>query len=144
MGFSSAVAMCALLLCLAGHAALRVDAADPEEIRDFAPPSPGTALDGNYFTSTRLRNSKVEQKGTFANVTAVNVNFFPALSGLGVSNALLVYPPGGVNVPHTHPRGIETLFIIESTLEVGLIDTTAPSFQVSPYVIKALSAPQQS
>ncbi|KAL2650523.1 hypothetical protein R1flu_018651 [Riccia fluitans] len=49
-----------------------------------------------------------------------------ALSGLGVSNALLVYPPGSVNVPHTHPRGTETLFIIEGTLEVGLIDTTAP------------------
>ncbi|KAL3701977.1 hypothetical protein R1sor_019999 [Riccia sorocarpa] len=126
MGFSSAAAMCALLLCLAGHAALRVAAADPEEIRDFAPPPPGTALDGNYFTSTRLRNSNVDQKGTIANVTAVNVNFFPALSGLGVSNALLVYPPGGVNVPHTHPRGTETLFIIEGTLEVGLIDTTAP------------------
>ncbi|KAL3701980.1 hypothetical protein R1sor_020002 [Riccia sorocarpa] len=127
MGFlSSSSPAVTALLCLATFLVLSVHAADPEEIRDFAPPPTGTALDGNYFTSTRLRNINVNNKGALANVTAVNVNVFPALSGLGVSNALLVYPPGSVNVPHTHPRGTETLFIIEGTLEVGLIDTTAP------------------
>ncbi|KAL3690198.1 hypothetical protein R1sor_016507 [Riccia sorocarpa] len=85
MGFTSSTAV-TTLLCLAAFAVLSVHAADPEEIRDLAPPPPG----------------------------------------LGVSNALLVYPPGSVNVPHTHPRGTETLFIIEGTLEVGLIDTTQP------------------
>ncbi|KAL3701985.1 hypothetical protein R1sor_020007 [Riccia sorocarpa] len=130
MGFlSSSSPAVTALLCVATFLVLSVHAADPEEIRDFAPPPTGTPLDGNYFTSTRLRNINVNNKGAFANVTAVNVNVFPALSGLGVSNALLptvVYPPGSVNVPHTHPRGTETLFIIEGTLEVGLIHTTAP------------------
>lgn len=102
-----------------------VQAADPEEIRDFAPPPAGTPLDGNYFTSPKLRNLDVNQ-GPFANVTTVNVNDFPALSGLGVSNALLIYPAGSVNVPHTHPRGTETLFVIEGTLFVGLLDTALP------------------
>ncbi|KAL3689439.1 hypothetical protein R1sor_015748 [Riccia sorocarpa] len=136
MGLLSSTAVTSLF-CLAAFLVLSAHAADPEEIRDFAAPPAGTALDGNYFTSTRLRNISVENKGSFANVTAVNVNFFPALSGLGVSNALLIYPPGSVNVPHTHPRGTETLFItarmctvtlfiIEGCLEVGLIDTTAP------------------
>ncbi|KAG6555785.1 hypothetical protein Mapa_003026 [Marchantia paleacea] len=72
-----------------------------------------------------LRNIDVKQ-GQFANVTNVNVNNFPALSGFGVANALLVYPPGSMNVPHTHPRGTQTLFILEGTLQVGLIDRTQP------------------
>ncbi|KAL3689441.1 hypothetical protein R1sor_015750 [Riccia sorocarpa] len=172
MGLLSSTAVTSLL-CLTAFLVLSAHAADPEDIQDFAPPPEGTALDGNYFTSTRLRNVSVENKGAFAIVTAVNVNFFPAISGLGVSNALLVYPPGSVNAPHTHPRGTETLFIIEGCLEVGLIDTTAPvpvlftqtlqkddifvfprvkidgdvltkSFEVSPYVIKTLSDAQQS
>ncbi|KAL2653256.1 hypothetical protein R1flu_021386 [Riccia fluitans] len=125
MGFLYSTAV-STLLCLAAFAVFSAHAADPEEIRDFAPPPAGTPLDGNYFTSTRLRNIRPVNQGAFVNVTAVNVNVFPALSGLGVSNALLVYPPGSVNVPHTHPRGTETLFIIEGTLDVGLIDTTAP------------------
>ncbi|KAL2632138.1 hypothetical protein R1flu_016824 [Riccia fluitans] len=64
-----------------------VQAADPEELRDFAPPPSGTALNGDYFTFKGLRNLDVST-GAFANVTAVNVRAFPALSGLGVSNAL--------------------------------------------------------
>ncbi|KAG6546558.1 hypothetical protein Mapa_012107 [Marchantia paleacea] len=126
MGFTSAMSTAALLV-LASLAVphLQVYAADPEEIRDFGHPSKGTPLNGNYFTFTKLRNIVVEQ-GAFANVTAANVNGFPALSGLGVSNALLSYPPGSVNVPHIHPRGTETLFIIKGTLHVGFIDTSVP------------------
>ncbi|KAL3690197.1 hypothetical protein R1sor_016506 [Riccia sorocarpa] len=161
-----------VFLCLAAFVVLSADAADPEEIRDFAPPPPGTKLDGTFFTSPLLRNINVD-KGAFANVTPVNVINFPALSGLGVSNALLVYPPGSVNVPHTHPRGTETLFIIEGTLEInkskktvrayaafsstnpGLVslprtlfgvntdvEVLTKSFEVSPDIVKTLSAQQ--
>ncbi|KAL3680119.1 hypothetical protein R1sor_023075 [Riccia sorocarpa] len=89
MGFSSSTTVTALL-CLAAFVVLSAHAADPEEIRDFAPPPPDKKLDGQFFTSILLRNIR------------------------------------SVNVPHTHPRGTETLFIIEGTLEVGLIDTTQP------------------
>ncbi|KAL3679293.1 hypothetical protein R1sor_022249 [Riccia sorocarpa] len=99
MGFLSSTAVISLL-CLAAFFVLSAHGADPEEIRDFAPPPPGTNLDGNFFTFTKLRNINFD-KGAFVNVTTVNV-------------------------PHTHPRGTETLFVIEGTLEVGLIDTTAP------------------
>ncbi|KAL3680116.1 hypothetical protein R1sor_023072 [Riccia sorocarpa] len=171
MGFASSTTVTALL-CLAAFVVLSAHAADPEEIRDFAPPPPDKKLDGQFFTSILLRNINVD-KGAFANVTPVNVGNFPALSGLGVSNALLVYPAGSVNVPHTHPRGTETLFIIEGTLEInkskqtvrayasfsstnpGLvslprtlfgvnidIEVLTKSFEVSPYIIKTVSAQQ--
>ncbi|KAL3690118.1 hypothetical protein R1sor_016427 [Riccia sorocarpa] len=102
-----------------------VHAADPEEIRDFAPPPNGTVLNADYFTFKGLRDFDVAT-GAFANATLANVKVFPALSGLGVSNALVLYPPGAVNLPHIHPRASETLFIIEGTLDVGILDTTAP------------------
>ncbi|BBN15571.1 protein MpPR15l [Marchantia polymorpha subsp. ruderalis] len=124
MASRSALAV-STFLCLAALAALSAHAADPEEIRDFAPPADYAPPNASYFTFTELRNIDVKQ-GQFANVTNVNVVSFPVLSGLGVANALLVYPPGSVNVPHTHPRGTETLFVLEGTLEVGLIDTTLP------------------
>ncbi|KAG6546552.1 hypothetical protein Mapa_012101 [Marchantia paleacea] len=124
MASRSSVAI-STFLCLTAFAALSAHAADPEEIRDFAPPANNATPNASYFTFDRLRNIDVKQ-GQFANVTNANVNAFPVLSGLGVSNALLIYPPGSVNVPHTHPRGTETLFILEGTLEVGLIDTTQP------------------
>ncbi|KAL3690121.1 hypothetical protein R1sor_016430 [Riccia sorocarpa] len=113
-----------------------VHAADPEEIRDFAPPPNGTALNADYFTFKGLRNLDVAS-GAFANVTPANVKGFPALSGLGVSNALVLFPPGSVNPPHTHPRGTETLFIISGTLFVGLLDTTAPIPQLFTQTLQA-------
>ncbi|KAL3679306.1 hypothetical protein R1sor_022262 [Riccia sorocarpa] len=162
MGFLSSTAV-TVILCLAAFVVLSAHAANPEEIRDFAPPPPGTKLDGNFFTSTKLRNINFD-KGAFANVTTVNVNNFPALSGLGVSNALLVYPPRSVNVPHTHPRvhfqinkGKQTAraYASFSSTNAGLvslprtlfgvnidIEVLTKSFEVSPYIIKTLSAQQ--
>ncbi|KAL3701981.1 hypothetical protein R1sor_020003 [Riccia sorocarpa] len=174
MGFSWAAAMCALLLCLFGHAALRVDAADPEEIRDFAPPPPGTALDGNYFTSTRLRNSNVEQKGTFANVTAVNTLFIiegtlevglidttapvPMLFTQTLhKNDIFLFPRGLVHFQINKSKQTVRAYASFSSTNPGLvslprtlfgvntdIEVLIKSFQVSPYVIKALSAPQEA
>ncbi|KAK9279666.1 hypothetical protein L1049_013346 [Liquidambar formosana] len=49
---------------------------------------------------------------------------FPALNGQSVSYAVLLYPSGTVNPPHTHPRAAELLFLLDGTLEVGFVDTT--------------------
>ncbi|XP_059669653.1 germin-like protein 9-3 [Cornus florida] len=49
---------------------------------------------------------------------------FPALNGQSVSYAVLEYPAGSVNPPHTHPRAAELLFLLNGNLEVGFVDTT--------------------
>ena len=49
---------------------------------------------------------------------------FPALNGQSVSLAILEFPAGTVNPPHTHPRSAELLFVVDGSLEVGFIDTT--------------------
>lgn len=52
----------------------------------------------------------------------------PALNGQSVSYAVLQYPAGSVNPPHTHPRSAELLFLVDGSLEVGFVDTTNKLF----------------
>ncbi|KAG6541442.1 hypothetical protein Mapa_017221 [Marchantia paleacea] len=113
------------LVFLVDFSSSPIHAADPEEIRDFAPPPPCTPLDSEFFTFTKYRNIVINQT-QFATVTPANVGMFPALSVLGIFNAFFTFPPGSVNVPRTHPRGTEILFVLEDCLEVGLTDTTEP------------------
>ncbi|CAN4120207.1 unnamed protein product [Withania somnifera] len=83
-------------------------ASDPDILSDFIVPA-GSAIDGNLFTF---------------NVTKVSKAEFPVLDGQSVSLAVLQFPGGGVNPPHTHPRAAELLFVIQGSLEVGFVDTT--------------------
>lgn len=53
---------------------------------------------------------------------------FPALAGQSVSYAVLQYPAGSINPPHTHPCSAKLLFLLGGALEVGLIDTTNKLF----------------
>ncbi|KAA8545330.1 hypothetical protein F0562_020114 [Nyssa sinensis] len=57
-------------------------------------------------------------------VTPANVQQIPGLNTLGVSLARIDYAPdGGLNPPHTHPRGTEIIFVLQGELEVGFITT---------------------
>ncbi|KAG6555399.1 hypothetical protein Mapa_002625 [Marchantia paleacea] len=107
-----------------------VEASDPELTSDFFVPEGKVAadLDADFFTNTTLENVQPDLDSAFATVTPVNQNVFPALTGLGISSALIQFPPGTVNAPHTHPRGTELLYVIEGTLNVGLVDTTQKLF----------------
>lgn len=52
----------------------------------------------------------------------------PSLTGQSVSYAVLQYPAGSINPPHTHPRSAKLLFLLGGALEVGFIDTTNKLF----------------
>ncbi|KAK6927931.1 Cupin 1 [Dillenia turbinata] len=56
-------------------------------------------------------------------VTTANVMQIPGLNTLGVSMARIDFKPGGLNPPHTHPRGTEIIFVLEGQLDVGFITT---------------------
>ena len=49
---------------------------------------------------------------------------FPALNGQSVSYDVLYFPAGSINPPHTHVRATGLLFLLQGTLQEGLIDTT--------------------
>ncbi|GMJ10342.1 PLASMODESMAL GERMIN-LIKE PROTEIN 1, germin-like protein 5 [Hibiscus trionum] len=106
---------------------------DPDIISDFVVP-PGTnatLLDGNFFTYTGMRPLVDSDPPTNFTVTKATMAEFPALNGQSVSYAVLQYPAGSVNPPHTHPRATELLFLTYGTLEVGFVDTTNKLFTQS-------------
>ncbi|BBH05201.1 hypothetical protein Prudu_016521 [Prunus dulcis] len=82
-------------------------AGDPDIISDFLLPANGT-VDANFFTYTGFR---------------VLVGGGPPTTFKSVSCAVLEFPSGTTNPPHTHPRSAELLFLVDGTLEVGFIDT---------------------
>ena len=49
---------------------------------------------------------------------------FPALNGQSVSYDVLYFPAGSINPPHTRVRATGLLFLLQGTLQEGLIDTT--------------------
>ncbi|KAL6644206.1 hypothetical protein ACP70R_015814 [Stipagrostis hirtigluma subsp. patula] len=83
---------------LALPAPLAVMAGDPDILTDFIPP--GSAVHPSSPVSTS--RSKVSAPRSYA---------------------LISYPPGSVNPPHTHPRASRLLLVIEGVLSVGFIDT---------------------
>ncbi|KAG6555374.1 hypothetical protein Mapa_002600 [Marchantia paleacea] len=107
-----------------------VSASDPEQTTDFVIPRgvDSATLDGNYFTSTILRNDTIGS-GHYSTTTQVSVENFPALQGLGISMSFVRYAPGAVVKPQIHPRATELLYVLEGTLDVGFIDSTNKLFR---------------
>ncbi|CAM6084009.1 unnamed protein product [Calypogeia fissa] len=127
MGRVSTTANAAILTALVLFSVWEVvvQASDPEPITDFEVP-PGvniSTLDGNYFTYTGFRGG-VSVKPGQVNFKEATINEFPALYGLGISFYLMYFQPGGVLVPHLHPRGSKLIYVIQGTLTVGFIDST--------------------
>ncbi|GAA0158489.1 hypothetical protein LIER_15498 [Lithospermum erythrorhizon] len=98
-------------------------AGDPDILSDFIIPRNLTGVDGNFFTYTAMRGIFNVPTPQFK-VTKASKAEFPALDGQSVSWAVLQYPAGTMNPPHTHPRASELLFLVEGTLDVGFVDTT--------------------
>lgn len=123
MGYCAAVVTMTLLVVVA-------NASDPELTTDFfvAVGVNKTTLTADYFTDITLRNGVTIVPPAKFGAKKVNSESFPVLTGLGVSTALLAFLPGGINPPHTHPRGTEVLAVVDGELTVGLIDSTNKLF----------------
>ncbi|OVA10019.1 Germin [Macleaya cordata] len=100
------------------------EASDPDIVVDFIVPPNTNAVNGTYFTFTGMRTIFETEPPANFKVTKATFAEFPALFGQSVSLAVLQFPAGGVNPPHTHPRAAELLFVVGGSLEVGFIDTT--------------------
>ncbi|KAK9127822.1 hypothetical protein Syun_016619 [Stephania yunnanensis] len=114
---------CGLAIILALAIVSMANAGDPDILSDFVVPFNVTP-DPNFFTYTGFRVLVGEEPLTAFKVIKASLAEFPALNGQSVSYAVLQYPAGTVNPPHTHPRSAELLLLIEGALEVGFVDTT--------------------
>lgn len=115
----------ALSVILTMTLVLAAQAAEPEPTTDFYVP-PGTnmsAVTADYFTTLVFREPPAIVDPKLRAVTSLTSLVFPVLTGLAICHSLANFPPGGVNPPHSHPRGTETFFVTEGVITVGLVDT---------------------
>ncbi|KAJ7981112.1 germin-like protein 9-3 [Quillaja saponaria] len=103
-------------------------AGDPDILSDFIVPANVTTVDGTFFTFTGLRFLVGAPVSPVFKVSKVSTAEFPALNGQSVSYAVLQFPAGTTNPPHTHPRASELLFLLQGSLQVGFVDTTNKLF----------------
>ncbi|KAG2669463.1 hypothetical protein I3760_14G035900 [Carya illinoinensis] len=111
MAFSTSKSLFCFALVFAFATIRIVTAGDEDIISDFVVPTNFTP-DDSYFTFTNLR----------AVVGAPLPTIFKCFY------AILQYPAGSINPPHTHSRTAELLFLLGGALEVGFIDTTNKLF----------------
>lgn len=93
-------------------------AGDPDIVSDFLVPLNATKVGGTVFTFTV--GAPLPTAFTVSKVSAAE---FPAGIGQSVSCAVLQFPAGTTNPPHTHPRSTEVLFLVDDSLQVGFVDT---------------------
>ncbi|PWA46750.1 pentatricopeptide repeat (PPR) superfamily protein [Artemisia annua] len=103
-------------------------AGDPDILSDFILPPGTTTVDASFFTYTGMRVLVGAPEAKTLNILKASMTEFPALNGQSVSYAVLDFPPGSVNPPHTHPRASELLLLVGGSLQVGFIDTTNKLF----------------
>ncbi|KAJ4724841.1 germin-like protein 9-3 [Melia azedarach] len=99
-------------------------AGDPDITSDFIVPSNVTQIDGSFFTFTGMRALVGAPPPAAFKVLKASMAEFPALNGQSVSYAVLQFPSGSTNPPHTHPRSAELLLVVDGSLQVGFVDTT--------------------
>ncbi|KAG6735676.1 hypothetical protein POTOM_058984 [Populus tomentosa] len=123
-----------VLLALASSIA---SAFDPSPLQDFCvainDPKAAVFVNGKFckdpkkatandFSFSGLNIPRDTGNRVGSNVTLLNVDQIPGLNTLGISLARLDYAPdGGLNPPHTHPRGTEILVVVEGILYVGFV-----------------------
>ncbi|XP_038726168.1 germin-like protein subfamily 1 member 14 [Tripterygium wilfordii] len=126
------------LLALASSIA---SAYDPSPLQDFCVglnnTKNGVFVNGKFCKDPKLVNandffySGLNIAGNTSNpvgskVTHVFVNELGGLNTLGISLARIDFAPyGGLNPPHTHPRGTEILVVVQGQLYVGFVTSNA-------------------
>ncbi|GLT61871.1 hypothetical protein SLA2020_345460 [Shorea laevis] len=116
-----------------------VSAYDPSPLQDFCvainDTKNGVFVNGKFCKDPKLvvANdfffSGLDEPRNISNavgsvVTPVSVEQLLGLNTLGVSLARIDFAPyGGLNPPHTHPRGTEILVVQEGTLYVGFVSS---------------------
>ncbi|XVF57031.1 hypothetical protein PTKIN_Ptkin06aG0170200 [Pterospermum kingtungense] len=126
-----------ITFALLALASTLVSASDPSSLQDFCVALKGTKhavfvngkfckdpklVTANDFFFSGLAKLENTSNAVGSKVTPVNVDQIPGLNTLGISIARIDYAPnGGLNPPHTHPRGSEILVVSSGTLYVGFV-----------------------
>jgi len=67
-------------------------------------------------------------KGAGGNTIGANVANFPVLTNQGLAMTVGNLDACGMNTPHTHPRATEMLYLVNGTLQTGMLDENGARF----------------
>ncbi|KAJ6452498.1 RmlC-like cupin domain-containing protein [Mycena sanguinolenta] len=84
---------------------------------------------GNLLTGDALRqltvfdsnNQKAAVNASGGSILLATVDNFPILEELGISGAVSLVEPCGLNIPHSHPRASEILVVVEGIMDTGFV-----------------------
>ncbi|CAM0882309.1 unnamed protein product [Alopecurus aequalis] len=126
-----------LLVVAAALAAAPCVLSDPTPLQDFcvADLKAATAVDGfpckpastvvdDDFFSAVMVPAPSTNNAFGVNSTRATVSAFPGLNTLGVSITRTDLAPGGINPPHSHPRGSELVLVLKGEVMVGFTSAT--------------------
>ncbi|XP_068657487.1 germin-like protein subfamily T member 1 [Aristolochia californica] len=111
---------------------------DPDSLQDFCvadlraqavlngfPCKPASAVTGeDFFFSGLTKEGNTSSTPFGAAVTIGGVMTFPGLNTLGLSMNRVDYAPGGVVIPHTHPRATEMVLVVKGSVLIGFVSTS--------------------
>ncbi|KAJ7730952.1 spherulin-1B precursor [Mycena olivaceomarginata] len=88
-----------------------------------------TDSSGNLLTGDALRqltvfdfnNQKPNAGAKGGSILLATVDNFPILEELGLSGAISLVEPCGLNIPHLHPRANEMFTVIDGILDTGFV-----------------------
>ncbi|KAJ7576706.1 RmlC-like cupin domain-containing protein [Mycena floridula] len=86
--------------------------------------SSGAPLTGDALRQLTVFDFNNQQAATGAkggSILLATVDNFPILEELGLSSAVSIVEPCGLNIPHTHPRANEFFTVIEGILDTGFV-----------------------
>ncbi|KAG9440154.1 hypothetical protein H6P81_020319 [Aristolochia fimbriata] len=110
---------------------------DPDSLQDFCvadlsskvavngfPCKPNSAVTSDDFYFAGLaKEGNVSANPFGAAVTLGSVATFPGLNTLGIAMNRVDFAPGGISMPHTHPRATEMVFVLKGRLLVGFVSS---------------------
>ncbi|EJF61214.1 RmlC-like cupin [Dichomitus squalens LYAD-421 SS1] len=75
----------------------------------------------NFFNATPV-------KGAGGMLLSATVSDFPVLVNNGLAMTIGLIGPCGMNTPHSHPRGMEMLYLVNGTITTGMIAENGARF----------------
>ncbi|KAF7368296.1 Spherulin-1b protein [Mycena venus] len=98
-----------------------------------------TDSSGNLLTGAALRqltvfdfNNQAPASGAKGgSILLATVDNFPILEELGISGAISIVEPCGLNVPHLHPRANEMFTVVDGILDTGFVQENGFNAEVT-------------
>ncbi|KAJ6535608.1 RmlC-like cupin domain-containing protein [Mycena capillaripes] len=103
---------------------LKMQPSSNDRFKKLLTDSSGSLLTGDALRQLTVFDFNNQAAATGAkggSILLATVDNFPILEELGISGAVSIVEPCGLNVPHLHPRASEMFTVVEGILDTGLV-----------------------